>query len=244
MKKLFFLFIFTVILTHTHSVYASTVYTFSDTNVTTNQNLDISISCDGGEIGRFYFFNPSGATISDSSCNGGVPYQFNNWTIDNITSWMSEVSPLGNYKVYYIDEPTEYPTCITFDGSTNDLSQCLIDFPAMSLVATLTVSENGGVSSNTTWGSNNGFWGETTPLQIIGGMEASVQETGMNLWPLLVFVGIGLAFSIGGMLVINIKQNAGVGSKETINPKGEEFIEHSAEDLEFKREYGKRKTRT
>lgn len=99
----------------------------------------------------------------------------------------------------------------------------------------------GSISTNELWGSSNGFWGDTTPTQIVGDMEASVQATGVNIWPLMTFVGIPIAFLIAIYLIWLINKTltpAKKSDENVINPQGENFIYHSAEDLEFKREYG------
>jgi len=100
-----------------------------------------------------------------------------------------------------------------------------------------------GVIENATWGSPNGFWGDTTPTEIMGDMTASVQNTGAQIWPLFAFVGVVLAFGIAGLVVMFIKNSIKptTGRKEIINPGGTDIIYHSAEDLEFKREYGQPK---
>jgi len=99
-------------------------------------------------------------------------------------------------------------------------------------------------SQNTTWNNDNGFWGDVTATDIKETMQASVQATGVNIWPLFTFVGIPVAFLIALYLVwlINKTLTPPKKSEENIiNPQGENLIYHSAEDLEFKREYGQTK---
>jgi len=102
-------------------------------------------------------------------------------------------------------------------------------------------------SNNATWGSDNGFWGDVTTTDIRDSLQASVQSTGLSLWPLFAFVGIGLAFVIAGMLVMNIeKQTTATRSKKLDELKDgvkSDFIYHSADDLEFKRNYGQEEPR-
>lgn len=51
--------------------------------------------------------------------------------------------------------------------------------------------------SSNIWGDNAGIWGEeVTTDDVKNDLVASVQATGSNLWPLLIFVGITLAFII------------------------------------------------
>jgi hypothetical protein len=99
------------------------------------------------------------------------------------------------------------------------------------------------VITNALWGSSNGFWGSTTPLEISETLQASVQATGVDIYPLLKFVGIPMAFLIALYLIWLINKTLTPEKKKEniINPQGEEFIYHSADDLAFKNEYGKRK---
>lgn len=53
------------------------------------------------------------------------------------------------------------------------------------------------------------FLGTTTPADVLASVTNGVQTTGANLWPLLVFVGIPLAFTIGGLVVAFIKSTTG-----------------------------------
>jgi len=96
------------------------------------------------------------------------------------------------------------------------------------------------VVQNALWGSSNGFWGSTTPLDISETVVASVQATGIDIYPLLKFVGIPMGFLIALYLVWLINKTLTPEKRGTriINPDGDDIIYHSAEDLEFKREYG------
>ncbi len=53
------------------------------------------------------------------------------------------------------------------------------------------------------------FLGTTTPQSIVASVTTGVQDTGEALWPFLVFVGVGLAFVIGGYLVSFIRKSVG-----------------------------------
>jgi len=77
-------------------------------------------------------------------------------------------------------------------------------------------------SSNSTWG-DSGFWGETiTTDDVKTDMVASVQATGSNLWPMLIFLGIAVAFAIFGWLVTSIndsvKPKTGRRASKTFDP--------------------------
>jgi hypothetical protein len=53
------------------------------------------------------------------------------------------------------------------------------------------------------------FLGSTTPADLLGSVTQGVQTTGESLWPLFVFVGIGVAFVIGGYVVSFIRKSVG-----------------------------------
>jgi len=53
------------------------------------------------------------------------------------------------------------------------------------------------------------FLGTTTPQDVVASVTSGVQDTGQALWPLLVFVGISLAFVIGGYLISFIRRSVG-----------------------------------
>jgi hypothetical protein len=115
-------------------------------------------------------------------------------------------------------------------------------------------------SYNSTWGNPSGFWGGVTTESVRSTLQASVAETGISIYPLMKFVGIPLLFAIAGLLIymINktltpapekhtmemtnmVKRGRGRKNVEIINPTGDDIIYHSAKDLEFMREYGKKK---
>jgi len=53
------------------------------------------------------------------------------------------------------------------------------------------------------------FLGSTTPADLVASVATSVQTTGADIWPLLAFVGIPLAFVIGGFVVSLIRHSVG-----------------------------------
>lgn len=196
MKKIAFIFIFTAILTHTHSVYASVP-------TTQTAGVPFTIVCEPG------------TTIVDM--------YHEDTPVDVFYNCGEEVT-LNQTGLYYYTEYISFPTTFTVDDTFFVISAPI---------------------SNSTWGTDNGFWGSTTPSTIISDMTASVQDTGTNLWPLFAMVGIPVAFFIALMLVslINNQLTPPKNKKkdDILNEKGEEFISHSVDDLEFKREYGQTK---
>jgi hypothetical protein len=53
------------------------------------------------------------------------------------------------------------------------------------------------------------FLGSTTPTDLVASVTSGVQDTGVALWPLFSFVGIGLAFVIAGYVVSFIRKSIG-----------------------------------
>lgn len=49
------------------------------------------------------------------------------------------------------------------------------------------------------------FLGTTTASDLIASVTAGVQDTAQALWPLMAFVGIGVAFTLFGYVVSIIK---------------------------------------
>lgn len=58
------------------------------------------------------------------------------------------------------------------------------------------------ISTNTTWGNDNGFWGDSFSIpDIKNNMQASVQATGVSIWPLFALLGIPIAFILAYYLL-------------------------------------------
>ena len=53
------------------------------------------------------------------------------------------------------------------------------------------------------------FLGTTTPAELLASVASGVQTTGTSLWPLIVLVGIPLAFVVGGMVISFIRRAVG-----------------------------------
>lgn len=53
------------------------------------------------------------------------------------------------------------------------------------------------------------FLGSTTPADLVASVTTGVQTTGASLWPLFGFVGISLAFVIGGYVISFIRKSVG-----------------------------------
>jgi hypothetical protein len=53
------------------------------------------------------------------------------------------------------------------------------------------------------------FLGTVTPASLLASVTSGVQDTGLALWPLFVFLGVPLAFVIGRYIVSLIKSMFG-----------------------------------
>lgn len=83
------------------------------------------------------------------------------------------------------------------------------------------------LASNATWGGD-GFWGSAfTTDDVSDTLEASVQATGADLWPLLVFVGIAIAFIIFLQMVflVNHSVKPKKFDSEKFNKKADELTD-------------------
>lgn len=89
-------------------------------------------------------------------------------------------------------------------------------------------------NGNQTWG-NGGIWGSANTTESVReDLVASVQATGANLWPMLIFLGVVLAFAIFGYLLTSVNtsvkpKNARRASKTfdpvQFNRKADELME-------------------
>lgn len=246
MKKALFLAIVTILVTHTHTAYAFTYdRTPTGTEIQNPVTLSITFSdlCGGSE-----FANTCGSDVNywgfyiDDYLTGEGKIQgcYASTTLSGEETYTN--LPVDDYRFVMLIGWENIGDCGDVNLSTwesgwtsgpNPLEGGTGSFDvAFSVVAG---------SSNATWGSNNGFWGDVTTSDIKDSLQASVQATGFNIWPLFAFVGVALAFGIAGLVVYQIRQSVAVNTgnkKEIVNPGGSDFIYHSAEDLEFKRNYG------
>jgi hypothetical protein len=198
-------------------VNTNTVNAVSFSSVEVNEVIDFVCDVDG--FGIFIWDNPSlsGANF-EGLCDGTiVPVPQPSW-IDEIDGNTFSINLVGTYYVEVYDEI----------GNTT-IEQ--FNFDAID------------VQNSNIWGGSNGFWGNTTVGDVTTAMEASVQATGANVWGLLTFVGLPIAFLLAGLLLYMIKKELTPVSVTKNQTKKDNFIYHSPEDLEFKREYGQEKTK-
>jgi len=85
-------------------------------------------------------------------------------------------------------------------------------------------------STNNTWGNDAGFWGDdfSTP-ELKDTLTASVQATGGDLWGLLVFAGVALAFIIFLQVVFLTKKSVKPTNKKEFDPVA---FDKKADELE------------
>lgn len=237
MKKVLFLAIVTILVTHTHTAYAfSYSRSPSGTEITSPVSFTFDITDTEWGNGINTATHPYVCLLIYETGGGVVATtDFLEWSGGEVSGTVSATIPTETEITLVAGQ--SMPDNVTCDASGVATAQEFEDGFDSTIFTIITGS------TNATWGSNNGFWGDTTPTEIIGDMTAGVQNTGAQIWPLFAFVGVALAFGIAGLVVMNIKTQVKPSRKEIINPKGEEFIYHSAEDLEFMREYGQDKPR-
>jgi len=265
-KKLLILAILTIAVTHTHTAYA----------------FDVDYQTDdlGGGIHQLTF-HVNDLQPEDLNDGGGNPYEEGNGVCFVLFSNAKDVEdhpgdvnipsqqyagPLNSTSMTVQFNSDDIPAyrydSLYVQWTENESDECT-DATALGILEVYFDYDNGiftvpfpEASSNRTWGSPNGFWGETTPTVVIDDMQASVAETGADIWPLFALLGVSIAFLIALAVINYIKQSAGepafaktdreirarIIANES-NKKKEDFIYHSAEDLEFIREYGQEKKR-
>jgi len=114
----------------------------------------------------------------------------------------SQDIPEGEYLSLYIQsQPGEGSLCtnasaqgfVEIYGNSNDTENPIF---------TVTQSEQNA----NIWGSNNGFWGETTPETMVATLEQGTGDTFNNISPLFLYVGIPITFAIAFYLLYLINQ--------------------------------------
>jgi len=88
---------------------------------------------------------------------------------------------------------------------------------------------------------------DVSPTEMIASVKAGTVDTTDKVLPLLTLLGIPLGFLLVLMLIgminktLTPEKTGKKGRTEIINPQGDDIVYHSAKDLEFKRNYGRRK---
>lgn len=210
-----------ILFAYTANAYSGTYFnaTLSDSTLTVTVQEPYQTACDnvGNYVPIYFDANDNDAPYFPIEQCGGV-YDIGLYT-----------SNTDSVRVVMVYDPD---ATFWYSGANLSYNEFLSSFPSgASFVDDQIITEN----TNSTWGSSNGFWGDTTPSVIASDLTASVQDTGLNLWPLFAFLGVGLAFAIAGLLITNIREKS---VPELKNKDGEDFIYHSNEDLEFRRNYG------
>lgn len=169
-----------------------------------NDSFTLTLDCNGSTLDfvESIVFNPDGValngygTLNCTSTQKQLTTTYNSfneidfWLLDDIPSYTTL------FGTYTILARTNYllNTCAQeYDGITEELEQCLTEFISL---ATFELIPDTAIVSNVTWGSNNGFFGNSTPAQVGASVIDGVQDTGANLWPLLIFLGVSIAFII------------------------------------------------
>jgi len=114
----------------------------------------------------------------------------------------SQDIPQGDYLTLYIQsQPGEGSLC------TNASAQGFLEIYGSSVepytpIFTVTQSQQ----NENIWGSNNGFWGETTPETMVATLEQGTGDTFNDISPLFVYVAIPITFAIAFYLLYLINQ--------------------------------------
>lgn len=191
--------------------------------------LNISYTCDGNT--DIVVFNPNGVALGGNLCSTPTSGIFNISTQD-LDNWIVTPGVLGTYKILMIEDND---ACILsgWDGASDDYTNCFSLHSTPIATYTL-VSQN----NQSIWAGGNGFWGSTTAGDVAGSLTASVQNTGVNIYALISFVGIPLAFLLALWLISLINKQLTPPKKEEKKGQKYDFIEHTPQDLELQREYG------
>jgi len=100
------------------------------------------------------------------------------------------------------------------NGPTTGIAGSAVDYTGSILFQISNIT-----SSNTTWNNDDAFWGdEFSTAQVKETLTASVQDTSTDLWGLLIFSGIALAFIIFLQVVFLTKKSIKPTSKKTFDP--------------------------
>jgi hypothetical protein len=217
MKKLLFLAIFTFLIAHANSAYAFT-YSRDPSGDGTYQQMQFDV-------------DPQG---EDSPCGAS-------WNIKLQTDAAGEIFldplPLGTPTIYTQDFSTTANIVWVIAECTAGPQIAILEGDGSTFLFAIEpyIPPPPPPATNQVWGTDNAFFGSSSPVTVLASISGGVTDTGVSLWPLLIFLGIGIAFIIGNMLVGFIKQSTQI---KTVKKK-EDFIYHNADDLEFKRDYGK-----
>jgi len=135
--------------------------------------------------------------------------------------------PLGNFRLVGVSDVSAYIVCSSIDYATCSNSP---EYAQYAIFDYLVQYDEPAPITNSTWGSDNGFWGSTTASNVQSTLTAGVQNTGADLWGLLVFAGIAIAFIIFLQLVFLTKKSVKPTTKKefdevAFNKKADELEE-------------------
>ena len=232
MRKILLLAILTLLLTYSNSAYAFSIDTSGNITPTlgnTNPYYTVFNATDHGAFSNGSHAYSDFSYTSVTNVNNGFVYP-------EVLSFNPSFTP--TYPITIVETNSDIPSPSCWDNAEPDIQSVCESH--LSYVDTQTWSPT--VSNNATWRGNNGFWGSTTPISIVGDMTASVQNTGSSIWPLFKVVGIPIALILA-LALVNFMWQAlympkNKKASEIVNSNGENFIYHSANDLEFKRDNG------
>jgi len=224
MKKLLFFAIVTIVITHTHTAHAYTYQRPAGTQFNTGIDFGaITVALDQNDLVA------GGIAINTWSYLCVQAQSDTNTAFSDVMSNQGSDVFSGMPTIYAIPDGNYETVSFRFSDNANCLgSNAFLTVEGGINTTIFTIGNPPVPPSNATWGSPNGFWGETTPAVMIDDMSASVQDTGANVWPLFAFVGIPVGFAIAGYLIFMIKMQ--------LTPTVAEYNDR-------KRRYGNRKNK-
>jgi hypothetical protein len=173
-----------------------------------NQAFIFSADCQSNTTGNLdiVIFNPNGIPLSGVGLNcASVTTSFSlNYVLSDWDFWISEPGIFGTYTI--IADDLDNPCITQWDGMTSELTGCIAQYGALGTF-TFSADSTGFTFSLIKPGEPGLLTTAGTP------MIASVQETGANIWPLFVLLGVVLAFAIALQVVVFSKRAVGAPEK-------------------------------
>lgn len=169
------------------------------------------------------YYNASGGTIqqvhncpvSDTGNSDCFTNQYDPPNLTGTDDFFRGGTELGNFHVLIVPESTYNE--ITGVGCFSSYQECLDSGDAGITQDFLIVYTE--PNENSTWNNSAGFWGDDfSTASVTGTLAASVQSTGADIWPLLIFLGVSLAFIIFLQVVFLTKKSVKPSNKKDFDP--------------------------
>lgn len=168
---------------------------------TYSQASDVITLSNFDETGTYYISFEVDGSVANGGGNRSCPIQ-GPCGIEANDGYI--FGPLGIFRLVGVSDVSAYTVCSSTDYSTCSNSPEYAQYAIFDYTVQYIPPPP---VTNQTWG-DDGFWGASvTTEDVKNDMVASVQATGANLWPMLIFLGVVLAFAIFGYLVTSIKDS-------------------------------------